>query len=90
MQWAREIKSKTMAYWKKVVFTDESKILISESDGRVFVWCKTTEEWLPCCILATVKTSETSVMVCGSIAYSVIGPLITVEGNVTDKIAFNC
>ena len=24
MQWAKEIKSKTMAYWKKVVLTDES------------------------------------------------------------------
>ena len=24
MQWVKEIKSKTMAYWKKVVWTDES------------------------------------------------------------------
>ena len=26
IQWATEIKSKTMAYWKKVIFTDESKV----------------------------------------------------------------
>ena len=44
MQKAGEIKSIRMADWKKVVFTDESKIKSSRSDGRVFVWCNTTEE----------------------------------------------
>ena len=36
MQWVREIKSETMAYWRKVVFTVDSKIKNSGSDGRVF------------------------------------------------------
>jgi hypothetical protein len=36
------MRKKTLAYWKKVVFTDESKIKISGSDGRVFVWWKST------------------------------------------------
>ena len=46
---------KTMTFWKQVVFTDESKIKISCSDGRVFVWQKSTEEWMPTCTLGTVK-----------------------------------
>lgn len=37
LEWARKMKVKTMAYWKKIVFTDESQIKISGSDGRVFV-----------------------------------------------------
>ena len=83
MQWAREMKSKTITYWKNVVFTDESKIKIIGSDDRVFVWCKTTEEWLPCCILATIKTSKTSILLWDLMSYNGVGPLITVEGSVT-------
>ena len=30
------------------MFTDESKIEVDRSDGRAFVWCKSTEEWLSC------------------------------------------
>lgn len=69
MKWAREMKNKTIAYWKKVVFTDETKIKISGSDGRVFVWRKSTEQWLPCCTLGTVKTGEASIMVWGCMSY---------------------
>ena len=43
MEWARVMRKKNLAYWKKVVFTDESKIKISGSDGRVFIWRKSTE-----------------------------------------------
>lgn len=83
MEWAREMKDKTMAYWKKVVFTDKFKIKISGSDGRLFVWRKSTEEWLPCCTLGTVKTGEASIMVWSCMSYDGVGPLITVEGSVT-------
>ena len=74
---------KTMTHRKKVVFTEESKIKISGSDGCVFVWCKTTKEWLPCCIFATVKTNMTPILVWGSMSYNGVGPLIIVEGSVT-------
>ena len=72
-----------MIYWKKVVFTNESKIELSGSDGLVLVWCKTTEEWLSPCILATVKTSKTSILVWGLMSYNGVGPLFTAEGSVT-------
>ena len=42
----------------------------------VFVWCKTTEEWLPFSILATVKTSMTSILVWGLMFYNGVDPLI--------------
>ena len=50
--------NKTMTYWKKVAFTGESTIKISGNDGRVFIWQKSTEEWMPACTLGTVKTGE--------------------------------
>ena len=72
---------KTVEYWNTVVFTDESKIKISGSDGCVFVWRKSTEEWLmPCCTLGTVKTAEPSLMIWGCMSYDGVGPLAIVNG----------
>ena len=85
MEWARVMRKKNLAYWKKVVFTDESKIKISGSDGRVFVWRKSTEEWLPCCTLGSVKTGEASIMVWGAMSYDGGGPLTVVEGSITGE-----
>ena len=81
MEWAKVMIKRNLAYWKKVVFTDESKIKISGNDGRVFVWRKSTEEWMPCCTLDSVKTGEASIMVWGSMSYDGIGPLTVVETN---------
>ena len=79
------MKNKTMTFWKKVCFTDESKIKISGSDGRVFVWRKSTEEWMPTCTLGTVKTGEASIMVWGCMSYNGVGPLVITEGSITGK-----
>lgn len=81
--WARKLRNKTLRFWKNVVFTDESKIKISGSDGCVFVWRTSTEEWLPCCTIATVKTGEASLMVWGCITYDGVGPITIVDGTVT-------
>ena len=56
MEWEKVMITKNLAYWKRVVFTGESKIKISGSDGRAFVWRKSKEEWLPYRTLGSVKT----------------------------------
>ena len=63
MEWAKVMITKNLAYWKRVVFTGESKIKISGSDGRAFVWRKSKEEWLPYRTLGSVKTGGASIMV---------------------------
>ena len=40
--------------WGNIVFIDESKVRLNGSDGRVYVWRKSTEEWLPMCTVGTV------------------------------------
>ena len=77
------MRNKTLRYWRNVVFTGESKIKISGSDGCVFVWRTSTEEWLPCCTIATVKTGEASLMAWGCITYDGVGPITIVGGTVT-------
>ena len=84
IQWAKEMVKKTMTFWKQVVFTNESKIEIS-GDGRVFIWRKSTEEWMPTCTLGTVKTGEPSIMVWGCMSNDAVGPLVLTEGSVTTK-----
>ena len=85
IQWAKEMVKKTMTFWKQVVFTDELKIKINGSDERVFVWQKSTEEWMPTCTLGTVKTGEPSIMVWGCMSNNGVGQLVLTEGSVTGK-----
>ena len=51
----------------------------------VFVWQKSTEEWMPTCTLHTVKTGEPSIMVWGCMSNNGVGPLVLTEGSVTGK-----
>ena len=75
--------NKNLAYLKKVVFTDESKIKISGSvDRRVFVWRKLTEERLPCCTLSSVTTGDASIMAWGTMSHDGVGPLTVVQGSI--------
>ena len=78
------MKDEEMVFLKKMIFTDESKIKISGSDGRI-VWRKSTEEWLPCCTFGTVTTGGTSIMVWGSMCYDGVGPIVTIQGTVTGR-----
>ena len=54
VQWTHKHKRMTVEKWGNTVFTDESKVRLNGSDGRVCVWRKCTEEWLPICIVGTV------------------------------------
>ena len=52
--------------------------------GCLFVWRKSTEEWLLCCTLGTVKTGETSHTIWGCMTRDAVGPLAIVNGSVID------
>ena len=44
----------TVEEWGNIVFTDKSKVRLNGGDGQVYVWRKSTEEWLPMCTVGTV------------------------------------
>ena len=47
LAWCREKRRVTVEnFWKKVIFSDESKIMIWH-DSRVLVWRKRDEGWRP-------------------------------------------
>ncbi|GFT65202.1 transposable element Tc1 transposase [Trichonephila clavipes] len=59
---------KTGNFWKKVVFSDESKFNICGSDGRRTVWRKSNTAWDPKNLRPTVKHGGGSIMVWGCMA----------------------
>ena len=70
-----KMRNKTLQYWKNVVYREETSIKFSGSDGCVFVWRVSTEEWLPCYTIATVKIGEGFLMAWGCISYYRVGQI---------------
>jgi hypothetical protein len=68
VKWCKEAKKKTVDdYWKRVIFTDECKVMI-DGERRVAVWRKFGEEWDPPCI-APPAGRRLDLMIWGSITY---------------------
>lgn len=70
----------TKEQWKKVLFSDESRFKLFNSDGRHFVWRPKGQRFNPKYTLKTVKHSGGSVMVWGSFHARGIGPLVRIDG----------
>jgi transposase len=69
--------------WNKIVYTDESKYNLHDSDGRVFVWRRVGEEFHEDCIVTTYKSGDKGWMVWGAIGWKGVGPLHFCTENVT-------
>ncbi|CAB4382790.1 unnamed protein product [Rhizophagus irregularis] len=67
--------------WKQVVWSDESRFALFESDGRVKVWRSPGEAYNKDCIQPTVKFGGGSVMFWGCFGWHGVGPLVVIDGN---------
>jgi transposase len=65
--------------WKSVVFTDESRFCLFNSDGRPRVWRKANEKFHRACIKPTTKFGGGSVMFWGCFSWWGVGPLVLVD-----------
>ncbi|GBP03423.1 Transposable element Tcb1 transposase [Eumeta japonica] len=81
LEFARAHLNKDVDFWKRVIFTDESKFNVFGNDGRSKVWRKPNTALDPQNIIPTVKHGGGSVMVWGAMASSGVGRLVFVEGN---------
>ena len=82
LAWCREKRRWTVNNnWKKVIFSDESKIMIGH-DERVYVWRKRDEGWRPDLVQPRTSQTKYQVMIWGCICWNGVGTLTPVEGNI--------
>lgn len=72
-------------FWRKVLFTDESKYNVFSSDGKIKVWRKRNAEFERKNLKTTIKHGGGSVMVWGCCGANGVGNLVFVEGNMDAK-----
>ena len=63
------------SFWRRVLFTNESKFNLFGSDGRTKIWRKTGTAYQTQNLIPTVKHGGGSVMVWGAIEAACVGHL---------------
>lgn len=81
LAWCREKRRWTIYNWKRVIFSDESKIVIGQ-DHRVYIWRKRGEGWRPDLVQPRNTQNKLEVMIWGCICWNGVGTLARVEGNI--------
>ncbi|KAJ4441365.1 hypothetical protein ANN_11220 [Periplaneta americana] len=84
---AKEYLEKDQDWWIRIIFSDESKFNISESDGQITVWRRRNEEFSEQNLQATVKDEVGSVMVWGCMSARGVGNLVFIDGKM-DKYSY--
>ncbi len=72
-----------------MVWSDESRFTLFESDGQVKVWRNPREAYNKDCIQPTVKFGKGLVMFWGCFGWHGIGPLVVVDGNINSDDYIN-
>lgn len=80
LEFAKKFILMPKSYWKKVIWSDESKINLFTSDGITYVWRRAGERLQNKCTLKTVKHNGGSIMVWGCIGENGVGKLCKIEG----------
>ncbi len=80
-QFAEDNLAKSMNYWNHILWSDESKINLFDSDGVHHVWRRPGEECQDNCALPTVKHGGGSIMVWGCMTTAGTGELRFIEWN---------
>lgn len=80
LSFALKYKEWTIEDWKRVIWSDETKINRIASDGRQWVWKKAGEGLVEREIQGTVKFGGGNIMVWGCMSWEGIGRLAEIEG----------
>jgi hypothetical protein len=80
LAFALKYKEWTVEDWKRVIWSDETKINRFGSDGQEYIWKKKGEGLIPREVQGTVKFGGGNMMVWGCMGWNGVGHLAEVEG----------
>lgn len=81
LQWARLNRHRNIRTWRRIYWTDESRYGVHHVDGRIRVWRRSHEKYLPECMIAKVQGRGGTLMVWGGFSHDHKLPLQIVRGN---------
>jgi len=86
--WAKEHKEWTAEQWAKVIWSDESAIKKHSDTGTVWVWRHQNkrEKYLPKNVEGKKRDWSTSQMIWGCFAGNKLGPIVFVDGSITQDV----
>ena len=87
LEWCREHKDWTVDDWKRVIWTDKTKINRFNSDGRQWAWIRSGEQLQNHHVKLTVKHGGGSIMLWSAITYAGVGWVCKISGNM-DKTLY--
>ncbi|KAL6466679.1 hypothetical protein MHYP_G00244830 [Metynnis hypsauchen] len=81
MQWCKAHRHWTLEQWRRVLWSDQSRFSVWQSDERVWVCRLPEERYLSDCnVTASVKFGGGGIMVWGCFSGAGLGPLVPVKG----------
>lgn len=87
LNWAKQHQDWTVEDWRRVVWSDETKINRFNSDGRVWAWIRSGESLQPKHVKLTVKHGGGSIMLWSAITAVGTGWMCKIDGNM-DKTLY--
>ena len=79
LKFAKKMFEKPVDFWKNVVWSDESKFNLFDSDGKAMVWRTPHEEFNPKCAISTIKHGGDSAMVWDCFTRQRVGKLCVLD-----------
>ncbi|KAG0927047.1 hypothetical protein G6F32_013005 [Rhizopus arrhizus] len=86
LSWCMAHKDWTIDDWKRVIWSDETKINRFNSDGRTWAWIRSGESLKSHHVKTTVKHGGGSIMLWSAITYNGVGWMCKINGNMDKEL----